>query len=373
MIIRMQKHTLCIASLLLCFLSFAAYPVLAQEEGALQLLQRSEADVSQELQQVELDIKKDRERLQQAELELRASSITTALLEDANLELASLRSRQSGLQTRLKARRSTLTQLAKEISDLESRIQRSPADEPGLEQWRTELSDLQQRMQLLSTLIDKIGQLNQRYEIRNALARQRLNLLQARFELPDLDTTRLPPGRIGVKLQKQVNDLLATASLSRRQSAGLDQDTPRDREQRRLLEMQALVSEEQAEFLQMSIVRQQVERILQSLSALSGARSTPVRVLKAVLRNTATMQEELDRQQELTTLKLAQFSEQRQMISQQGTIASDAESTVAARLKLIDELIKSAADQQGAISALSTRVQASHTEYQSTIATQSGA
>ena len=102
-------------------------PGSAEDEGALQRLQRAETDVDQELLRFEQDILEDRKRLQREELELRASVITPALLEDARIDLASLRSRESGLKTRLKARRDTLAELADGIAELETRIQRSGA------------------------------------------------------------------------------------------------------------------------------------------------------------------------------------------------------------------------------------------------------
>ncbi len=243
------------------------FPAQSQEEAALQRLQRAEADVTQELLQVERDIQTDRIQLKRAELELRAADITPAVLEDARLELASLNSRNNGLQTRLKARRVALVQLATEISDLEIQIQRSDTDDPDLNLQRETLLEMQQRRGVLESLIDKIDRLHHHYETRTALARQRFNLLQARFQLPDLEAARQSPGRAGIELQRQVDPLLASASKARRQAAALGQDTPRDKAQRRLLELQALAAEERAEFIQMSVARLQVERVLQSLSA----------------------------------------------------------------------------------------------------------
>ena len=278
---------------LLWSLALVAYPGQAEEEAALARLQRSVTDVEQELLRVERDIPDDRKRLQREELELRAAAITPALLEDARLEQASLRSRESGLKTRLKARRGALAQLAAEVDDLEIRIQRSADDDPGKRQWQVELEDLQQRRVVLEGLIDKLDDLYHRYETRTAIARQRLNLLQARFELPDLDAVRQSPGRAGAELQQQVDVLLASATAARRAAAALGKDTPRDKAQARLLDLQALVAEERAEFQQLGIARLQVGRVLQSLSAFSAARSTPVRVLKTALRNIDKMQEEL--------------------------------------------------------------------------------
>ena len=314
---------------LLWSLLLVAHPGQAEEEGALQRLQRNVADVEQELLQVERDIMDDRKRLQREELELRASAITPALLEDARLEQASLRSRESGLKTRLKARRGALAQLAAEADDLEIRIQRSTADDPGLGQWRVELEDLQQRRVELEGLIDKLDRLHHRYETRAAIARQRLNLLQARFELPDLEAARKSLGRAGTELQQQVDVLLASATAARREAATLGKDTPRDKAQGRLLELQALVAEERAEFHQLSIARLQVGRVLQSLSAFSVSRSTPVRVLKTALRNIGKMQEELQRQQKLVEQKRAQFLDQRQILGQQGAIATGIEQYLA--------------------------------------------
>ena len=356
----MQKKLL---SGLLCSLVLVALPGQSQESDVLQSLQRVEKDVDQELQQVERDIQTDRERQQRDELELRAASITPAMLEDARLELVSLHSRKNGLQTRLKARRDALAQLVAEIRDMEIRIQRSAADDPELKLWQQQQLDMQQRQTVLEGLIDKIEHLYKRYEIRRKLARQRFNLYQARFELPDLDTARQSPGRAGAELQQQVDILLATASTARRQIATLGQEEPRDRAQRRLLELQAQVAEGRAEFLQMGISRLQIERVLQSLSALRGSRSTPVRVLETVLSNINKMQEELQRQQDVVTQERIQILEQRQIISQQGAIATGADSTLAARLALIDELTATADEQLTAITGLGERIQTLQQEY----------
>ncbi len=186
-------------------------------------MQQTETDVDQELQQVEGDIQNDRERLQRAELDLRASTITPSKLEDARLELATLQSRNSGLETRLKARRAALVQLSTQIDDIEIGIQRGSDDAAELKRWQQELQDLQQARGVLESLIDKIERLHKRYEIRSALARQYFNLLQARFELPDLDTARQSPGRVASELQQQVTEQLAKASTARRQAVTLSQ------------------------------------------------------------------------------------------------------------------------------------------------------
>lgn len=365
----MEKRLLCG---LIWLLAFAALPVQALEEDALHQLQRTEKDVEQELQQVERDIQRDRDRLQRAELDLRASTITPAILEDARLELVSLQSRENGLQTRLKARRDTLAQLSTEMSDTETRIQRGADDDAELKRWQQELLDMQQTEGILESLIDKIERLHHRYETRSALARQYFNLLQARFELPDLDTARKSLGRAGTKLQQQVVDQLANASAARREAAMLDQDEPRDKAQRRLLELQALVAEEHAEFLQMSIARLQVGRVLQSLSALTGSRSTPVRVLKTVLRNLDKMEEEVQQQLEVVTQVRDQFQEQRQIINQKGAIVTGAESTLPARLALIDELTVTADKQLAAITRLGERINTLRQEYDKAVVTNAG-
>ena len=366
----MKKRLLCG---LLWLLAFAAIPGQALEEGALQGLQRTETDVGQELHQVKLDIQRDRERLQHAELDLRASTITPAILEDARLELVSLQSRENGLQTRLKARRDTLAQLSTEMSDTEIRIQRGAADDAELKRWQRELQDMQQRREVLESLIDKIEHLHHRYKTRSALARQYFNLLQARFELPDLDTARQSPGRAGTELQQQVVEQLAKASAARRQAAMLSQGQPRDKAKRRLLELQALVAEERAEFLQMSIARLQVERVLQSLSALTGSRSTPVRVLKTVLSNLDKMQQEVQQQLDIATQVRVQFQEQRQIIHQQGAIVTGAESTLPARIALIDELTATADEQLKAIANLGERIKTLRQEYDKAVVKNAGA
>ncbi len=349
----MKKRLLCG---LLWLLVFAALPGHALEDGELQQLQRTVTDVDQELQQVERDIQRDRERLQRAELDLRASTITPAILEDARLELVSLQARKNGLETRLKARRDALAQLSRQIGDTEIRIQRGTDDDAELKRWQQELLDMQQTQGVLESLIDKIERLHHRYQTRSALARQYFNLLQARFELPDLDTARQSPGRAGTQLQQQVIVQLAEASAARREAAGLGQDEPRDKAQRRLLELQALVAEARAEFLQQSIARLQMERVLQSLSGFSGSLSTPVRILKTVLRNLDKMQEEVQQQLDVATQVRAQFQEQRQIINQQGAIVTGAESTLPARLALIDELTATADEQLAAIASLGERI-----------------
>ena len=348
-------------------------PVQAQEDGALQRLQRTEASVGKELLLVERDIQSDRERLQKAELGLRASTITPALLEDARLELVSFQSRENGLQTRLKARRSALALLGRETGDIEARLQRSNVEETELRKWREDLLDLQQRRAVLESLIDKIERLHQRYESRTALARQRLNLLQARFELPDLEASRQIPGQAGSVLQKQVDELLTRASGARQDASLLNQDDPHDRAQRRLLELQAMLAEERAEFLQMNIERLQVERVLKSLTAFSGARSIPVRVLKTVLNNVDGLQQELKRQQDVLLQKRAQFKEQRQIVSQQGAIATGDDSTLAMRLSLIDEIKSITEEQQQAIDKLDKQLKEVSQSYQAALTTNQGA
>ncbi|MGB5443236.1 MAG: mechanosensitive ion channel domain-containing protein [Gammaproteobacteria bacterium] len=358
---------------LLWSLALVAYPGQAEEEAALARLQRSVTDVEQELLRVERDIPDDRKRLQREELELRAAAITPALLEDARMEQASLRSRESGLKTRLKARRGALAQLAAEVDDLEIRIQRSADDDPGKRQWQVELEDLQQRRVVLEGLIDRLDDLYHRYETRTAIARQRLNLLQARFELPDLDAVRQSPGRAGAELQQQVDVLLTSATAARRAAAALGKDTPRDKAQARLLDLQALVAEERAEFQQLGIARLQVGRVLQSLSAFSAARSTPVRVLKTALRNIDKMQEELQQQQKLVEQKREQFLDQRQIVGQRGAIATGDDSTLPARLVLFDELTAAADEQLLAITALEQRMQSLREEYNTAVVTNAGA
>jgi len=333
----------------------------AQSEGDLQRLQRAETDASQALLQIESEILKDRERLQRAELALDAADISPTLLEEARLEQASLASRESGLTTRLKARRSTLEQLIGDIADLETKVLRSAADNLDLAQWKSELQDNRQRRVLLEGLIEKLERLHNRYEIRSALARQRLNLLQARFELPDLDATRQSLGRVGNELQRKVDVLLAEASAARREAAPLSQDVPQDKARRRLLELQALVAEEHAEFHQLEIVRIQMERVLQSLAVFSGSRSTPVRVLKTALRNIDKMQEKVLHQQALMEQKRGQLYDQRLIVSQQGATGTD--TTLPDRLALIDTLIAAANKQLEAIAALAKRVQTARDEY----------
>ena len=366
----LHKRLLCA---LLWSLVLVTQPGQAEDEGALQRLQRAETDVDQELLLVERDILEDRKRLQREELELRASGITPALLEDARMELASLRSRESGLKTRLKASRDTLAELADGVAEFEIRIQRSAADVPDLDKRRAELGDMQQRQAVLEGLIDKLKELHHRYEIRAAFARQRLNLLQARFEMPDLETARQSTGRAGAELQQQVDELLTSATAARREAAALGQDAPRDKAQRRLLELQALVNEERAEFHQLSIARLQVQRVLQSLSAFSGSRSTPVRVLNTALQNIGKMQEELQRQQQLVEQKRAQFLEQRQLMSQKGAIATGADSTMSARIALIDDVTAVADKQLVSITGLDQRIQKLQEEYDIAVATNAGA
>jgi len=109
-------------SIWICLLLLFTAPIQAQENGELQRLQRAETDTVQELLIVDGDIQSDRDRLQRVELTLRASTITPALLEDSRLDLVSFQSRKNGLQIRLKARRNALSQLGREIGEVETRI-----------------------------------------------------------------------------------------------------------------------------------------------------------------------------------------------------------------------------------------------------------
>ncbi len=148
---------------------------------------------------------------------------------------------------------------------------------------------------------------------------------------------------------------------------------PRDKAQRRLLELQALVAEAHAEFLQLSIARLQMERVLQSLSGFSGSLSTPVRILKTVLGNLDRMQQEVQQQHDVATQVRAQFQEQRQIIKQQGAILTGGGNTLPARLALIDELTATADEQIKAIANLGERIKTLQQNYDKAVVKNAGA
>ena len=112
-------HNLLTARLFACLILLAASVFAIAQDEERERIARAEADISQELLQIDGDILRDRERLRSAESAL-TNSITPSILEDARLDLASLRSRESGLKTRLKARRNKLSQLDADIADIES-------------------------------------------------------------------------------------------------------------------------------------------------------------------------------------------------------------------------------------------------------------
>ncbi len=333
-----------ITSLLLISLSGF---VIAQDDER-ERIARAEADISQELVQIDGDILRDRERLRSAESAL-TNSITPSVLEDARLDLASLRSRESGLKTRLKARRNKLTQLDADIADTESRNPATPEEESAKQ---LHLQGMYEQRELLHTLIDRLERLNDRFQTRVALSRQRLNLLQARFELPDLDASRKKPSRESLAIQDKVDALLNTASAARRDATLLTGDLPVDRARRRLLELTALASEERAEFYQLKIVRLQAERMLQSLAIFSGSQATPVRVIEKALDNIEKLRDGLSDQQKLIKQKHEQFKDQSKIIRQQGEIVSGVDSTFQQRLTLITELITLAEQDENAVASL---------------------
>lgn len=341
-------HNLLTARLFACLILLTTSVFAIAQDEERERIARAEADISQELLQIDGDILRDRERLRSAESAL-TNSITPSILEDARLDLASLRSRESGLKTRLKARRNKLSQLDADIADIESSGSASP-DEDSLRQQH--LQEMYAQRELLHSLIDRLERLNDRFQTRVALARQRLNLLQARFELPDLDATRKKPSRESLALQDKVDSLLSTASTARRDATQLTGDLPADRAKRRLLELTALASEERAEFYQLKIVRLQAERMLQSLAIFSGSQATPVRVIEKALANIEKLRDGLTDQQQLIKQKHEQFKDQAKIIRQQGEIASGADSTFQQRLGLINDLIDLAEQDDKAASNL---------------------
>ena len=361
-----------LSSIFVSVLILFSINIQAETNADLQRLQRAEADASQELLQIENDILQDRARLQADELEISSPAITPAILEDARMELVSLASRESGLNTRLKARSNNLQQLSADIVKLENRNLRNNVDAAKAEQWNSELQVMRQRRDLLDGLIVKLERLHQRYQTRAALARQRLNLLQSRFELPDLDTSRQPSGRAGRELQLNIDKLLAEASSARREAATLGKKSLADKARGRLLDLSALVAEEQAELFQLEISRLQMGRVLQSLSVFSGSTSTPVRVLETALHNISKMQAEVERQQELVKQKHNQFTAQRLLINQKGAIATGADSTFNARLALIDKFIGNADKSLIAITELGERIKTSHEAYTTAVVTNAG-
>lgn len=358
---------------LLWVLSVVMLQAVAADENALQRLQRAATDMTQALEQAQRDIQNDRQRLEQAELNLTSGTITTTALEDARLELAALRSRESGLNTRLQARRSGLTQLNTEIDTVQARLQSVSSNAAEVSVLRERHESLLQQRSVLEDLLDKLERLHQRYETRATLARQRFDLLQARFELPDLETLRRSSSRAGQSLQREIDNLLANASEARRAAAKLGQDSARDKAQRRLLELQALDAEERAELQQLSLARLQVQRVLQSLSVFSGARATPVRVLKSALHNIEKMHDELLRQRELVELKRNQFQDQRQIIHQQGAIATGVDSTFTTRITLIDQLLAVTDQQLTEITALLKKIQTTQESLRAAATSNAGA
>ncbi len=370
----MQKKLLSRLSWCLLVISFCGQAqAQEEEEAALARLQRLDQDMSQALLQVDSEIQRDRELLRDAEHETRTSRITPAMLEDARLEQASLDSRASGLQTRLNARRRALDQLNVEISELDARILHSADDAPEQEAWRSEQVEKIEQGQVLEGLIDKLDQLHRRYVTRTALARQRLNLLQARFELPDPTLARESRSVAVRDLQSHIDSLLAEASAARRQVALTGQEQPREKAQRRLLELRAMVLEEQAELSQHSIVRLQIDRALKSLSGFGKTSSVPVRVMKTALLNIEKMQDEILLQKKLVEQKLEQFRDQRQIINQQGAIATGVDSTLQNRLQIIDAVIVMAEEHLAEISRLLEHMQKDLTTFESALASNAGA
>ncbi|MBW2940519.1 mechanosensitive ion channel domain-containing protein [Zhongshania aquimaris] len=317
---------------------------LAQDDSDLDRLNRAQADISQEFAQIDSDILRDRDRLRSAEAAL-TRDITPTLLEDARLDLASLKSRENGLKTRLKARRSKLIQLEEDISDSES--------EGGDPQ---QLSTMYEQREVLHTLINQLERLDERFQTRVALARQRLNLLQARFELPDLNASSKKPSGESLVLQKQIDALLISASTARRDAGAISGDTQAERAKRRLLELSALAAEEQAELYQVKMVRLQAARMLKSLAIFSGSQATPVRVIDKALDNIKKLRDSLNEQGELIDQKLKQFDDQAKIISQQGNIASGTDSTYQERLALINGLIDLASTSRTELSELLTSI-----------------
>ncbi len=346
------------ALLLACLPAFAA----TQE---LERLQDAYADLKQELHDSDQAIRLARERLSRAESGIAVADITTRLLEDARLDLASLQSRESGLKTRLVARQEMLERLRERAVNIRQSLQEDGIDDAAQDQLKAELAAIAEQREVLDKLIDTLEELKNRFHTRLLLSRQRLNMLQARFELPDLASSHHKLGAQGRALQAEIDALLLESSTARRLAAAITGDSPAEQAKRRLHELQSMAAEEQAELAQLAITRLRAKRVLDSLSTFSGSRVTPVRVIKQALGNLAQLEAELTAQREHLADKARQFQSQSQIIRQQGQIASGSDSTLSQRLSLIDGLDEAVRADTASLDQLLARIEKSSVSYRS--------
>lgn len=328
----------------------------AQDESEIDGLIFAEQELSRELEQLEALIAGEREALMRISTSLPVRLITPVMLEDARLHLATLLSRQSGLQTRLKARRASLSQTLVRQKELRQAVQED-LDEEQRAALELELQALEQQIELLRQLESKLENLSGAVDVRIGLARQHLLTLQARFELPDLKELRKLTGPKIDALKKRVDRHLLKASRLRSEANALSLQDPGARSAARLLELRALAEEESAEFLQMDLSRLQADRLLVGLSMMAGNRAAPARVLEQAQGNLRRLSADFTAQQDLVANKVRQFEDQLAIVQQQASLqATQASSATRDSEVILKDLLKKAGAQQEELKEIQTRL-----------------
>ena len=278
--------------------------------------------------------KKARARFREDELNMTAELISAASLERARLELVGKRLRSNSLDTRMATRREALA-IAKIDKDAMEKRQPSAEEKVAYNQ---ELAEREAEIELLRQLIDGIQALKSRYTTATTLARQNLNLLQSRFELPALDKLSSGGGRAERKLQRSSDQLLAEAAEYRRQSRQYLDNSQEHFQKRSFLELNALVAEERAEYRQMSIRALRYGLVIKTLETFAVSESAPIRVLRSGIRNLEDMRGRLKQELSLIDQKLAQFEDQVAIVKQQDLPENGAGDSRKSRIDLLEDL-----------------------------------
>lgn len=326
-------------------------------------------DLTAELEYSNREIDLMRERIRDAELNLKSDQITSAMLEQARLEIAGNKSRLSGLNTRLRTREESIKLIDANINDLKERLaeSRGDADPETVQELEAGLRGQREYRDSVLSIIDTLGALKERTEVRVRLNRQYMVLLQSRFKLPRLNTLARPTSWKGRSIEREISALLLDSSRYRREAAAISGDAPRDIALKRLLELQTFAQEERAELLQNELKMRRVAQILRTLETFSNTPSTPEKVLRSGGENLERLASELQLESSTLLEKQTLYADQRQIISQQGAIVEGADSTLERRLKLVDDLASLAAERLKDVQALEAKVQTSMADYQHAI------
>ena len=323
-------------ALLLCLI---APPAALADDGAEELarLQATQQELANELGRAQQSLEQVRAQLRIQERELNRGDVTAAMLEQTRLEVASQRARTTALRARARARREALRQVDDDLLALQA--ERDNAGTDAQSDLKTETQQLESQAAALQGILNNLDAMAQIAKLRTNVLRQRLALLQSRFELPDLDARPRPPTAQSREAQQQINAYLREATRLRTAAATASEGTLDDVSAKRLLELQSAEQETLAEYLQIQRKAQRATRILRTLDTFTRAESTPLRVLNDGAMNVREIQRELESTHNQLALDDEILRDQRAIIAQQGRIVEGPGSTFEQRLAIIDSLL----------------------------------